>query len=149
MRFDDTNPTAEKEEYIESIKENVKWLNHEWIAITYSSDYFQELYDLAAKLIKSGKAYVDHQTGAEIKASRENRIPSPWRDRPIEESLYLFDCMRKGMFEEGEATLRMKGDMSHSNPQMWDVIAYRIKYDEHPHAGRKWCIYPSYDYTHW
>jgi len=148
MRFDDTNPEAEKGEYIDNILENLEWLGHKPSQITYSSDYFQELYDLAVKLIRKGKAYVDHQTAAEIKLSRETKIGSPWRDRPVEESVRLFEDMRKGKFEEGKATLRMKGDMNASNPQMWDLVAYRIKYCEHPHVGNKWCIYPSYDYTH-
>lgn len=138
---------AEKGEYIDSILENVQWLGHKWLKITHSSDYFEELYQLAVKLIKSGKAYVDHQTAAEIKSSRETKIVSPWRERPKEESLYLFDCMRRGLFDEGTATLRMHGDMQHVNPQMWDVVAYRIKFAEHPAVGSKWCIYPSYDFS--
>ena len=153
MRFDDTNPEAEKLDYIEQILDNLQWLGHEPAKITYSSDYFPQLYELAVRLIKSGHAYVDHQTAAEIKASRDykegSKAASPWRDRPIEESLRLFDDMRKGKFDEGAATLRMRGDLSHPNPQMWDLVAYRIKYAEHPHVGSRWCIYPSYDYTHW
>ena len=153
MRFDDTNPEAEKLDYIEQILNNLQWLGHQPARITYSSDYFPQLYELAVQLIKSGHAYVDHQTAAEIKASRDykegSKAASPWRHRPIEESLRLFDDMRRGRFEEGAATLRMKGDLSHPNPQMWDLVAYRIKYAEHPHVGDRWCIYPSYDYTHW
>ena len=156
MRFDDTNPEAEKLDYIEQILRNLQWLGHQPARITYSSDYFPQLYELAVKLIKSGHAYIDHQTAAEIKASRDykegsegSKAASPWRDRPVEESLRLFDDMRKGKFDEGAATLRMKGDLSHPNPQMWDLVAYRIKYAEHPHVGDRWCIYPSYDYTHW
>lgn len=187
MRFDDTNPEAEKGEYIDNILENLEWLGHKPTRITYSSDYFQQLYDLAVVLIRKGKAYVDHQTAEEIRKSRETKIPSPYRERPIEESVKLFEDMRKvrglhtrthitnttiapivrhasmwsltvylsacvlpifqGKFAEGKATLRMKGDMNHSNPQMWDLVAYRIKYCEHPHVGNQWCIYPSYDYT--
>lgn len=154
MRFDDTNPEAEKTDYINSILGNLEWLGHKPAQVTYSSDYFPQLYRLAVKMIETGYAYVDHQTAAEIKVSRDERkagrdpIPSPWRDRPIEESLRLFEEMRQGRFDEGEATLRMKGDLYHSNPQMWDIVAYRIKYAAHPHVGDKWCIYPSYDYTH-
>lgn len=148
MRFDDTNPEAEKGEYIDSILENLKWLGHTPSRVTYSSEYFPELYDLAVKLIKKGKAYVCHQTAEEIRKSRETRTPSPYRERPMEESIKLFEDMRKGKIEEGKATLRMKGDMNASNPQMWDLVAYRIKFCEHPHVGDKWCIYPSYDYTH-
>eukprot|EP00455_Lapot_gusevi_P035241 TRINITY_DN3900_c0_g2_i1.p1 TRINITY_DN3900_c0_g2~~TRINITY_DN3900_c0_g2_i1.p1 ORF type:complete len:774 (+),score=335.21 TRINITY_DN3900_c0_g2_i1:58-2379(+) len=148
LRFDDTNPDAESVEYIENIIENVKWMGHSPARITYSSDYFDQLYELAKFMIRKGFAYVDHQTKAEMQAYRDARRDSPWRNRPIEESLRLFEDMRKGKFAEGEATLRMKGDMSHPNPCMWDMIAYRIKYTPHPHVGNKWCIYPSYDYTH-
>jgi len=109
MRFDDTNPEAEKGEYIDNILENLSWLGHTPSRVTYSSDYFQELYDLAVKLIRKGKAYVDHQTAEEIRSSRETKIPSPWRERPVEESVKLFEDMRKGKFEELKATLRMKG----------------------------------------
>mmetsp|Transcript_3801 Transcript_3801/g.5308 ORF Transcript_3801/g.5308 Transcript_3801/m.5308 type:complete len:764 (+) Transcript_3801:110-2401(+) len=148
LRYDDTNPEAESIEYIRSIEEDVRWLGHNPQKITYASDYFQDLYDLAVELIKRGKAYVDHQTPEEIAEGREKRIDSPWRNRPIEESLKLFEDMRKGKLEEGSATLRMKMDMQSENPVMRDLIAYRIKYHPHPHAGDKWCIYPSYDYTH-
>ena len=95
MRFDDTNPEAEKGEYIDAIKANLEWLGHVPSRTTYSSDYFQELYDLAVKLIRKGKAYVDHQTAEEIRSSRETKIPSPWRERPVEESVRLFEDMRK------------------------------------------------------
>ena len=142
LRFDDTNPEAEREDYITQIIAAVQWLGHQPAAITYSSDYFPQLYELAVRLIRSGHAYVDHQTAAEIRASREQRTgskqPSPWRERPVEESLRLFDAMRCGRFEEGAATLRMKGDLSHPNPQMWDLVAYRIKYHAHPHVGDRW-----------
>ncbi|KAL6761426.1 tRNA synthetases class I, catalytic domain-containing protein [Haematococcus lacustris] len=148
LRYDDTNPEAEKQEYIQHIQEIVAWMGWKPWKVTYSSDYFQHLYDLAVQLIKSGHAFVCHQTKAEIEVSREQREPSPWRDRPIEESLRLFEDMRRGLFEEGQATLRMKMDHKNNNYNMFDLIAYRIKYVEHPHAGAKWCIYPSYDYTH-
>ena len=148
LRFDDTNPEAEKQEYIDHIQEIVTWLGWAPWKITYSSDYFDQLYDLAVRLIKSGHAFVCHQTGDEIKEYRERREGSPWRDRPIAESLALFEDMRRGLVDEGTATLRMKMDPKNENYNMFDLIAYRIKFMEHPHAGDKWCIYPSYDYTH-
>ena len=148
LRFDDTNPEAEKQEYIDHIQEIVTWLGWAPWKITYSSDYFDQLFDLAVRLIKSGHAFVCHQTGDEIKEYRERREGSPWRDRPIAESLALFEDMRRGLVDEGTATLRMKMDPKNENYNMFDLIAYRIKFMEHPHAGDKWCIYPSYDYTH-
>ncbi|KAF7808871.1 glutamine--tRNA ligase [Senna tora] len=146
--YDDTNPEAEKKEYIDHIEEIVQWMGWEPLKITYTSDYFQELYELAVELIRRGHAYVDHQTPDEIKEYREKKLNSPWRDRPIEESLKLFEDMRSGRIEEGKATLRMKQDMQSDNYNMYDLIAYRIKFTPHPHAGDKWCIYPSYDYAH-
>lgn len=148
MRFDDTNPTTEKQEYIDSALDNIKWLGHKPYKITYASDYFEQLYEYAVKLIKEGKAFVCHQTPEEIAKSREERTPSPYRDRPMEESLKLFEDMKKGKIGEGKATLRLKMDYKSDNPNMRDLIAYRIKFAEHPHVGDKWCIYPSYDYTH-
>ncbi|XP_002966775.2 glutamine--tRNA ligase, cytoplasmic isoform X2 [Selaginella moellendorffii] len=148
LRFDDTNPDAEKEEYIEHIKEIVEWMGWKPFKITYSSDYFQELYELAVELIKSGHAYVDHQTADEIKEYRENFKESPWRNRPVEESLDLFEKMKAGLIEEGQATLRMKQDMKNENYNMLDLIAYRVKKASHPRTKDKWCIYPSYDFTH-
>lgn len=148
LRFDDTNPEAEKQEYIDHIEEIVSWLGWTPWKITYSSDYFQELYDLALKLIQSGNAYVCHQSGEEIKAYREQRKGSPWRDRPIEESVRLFQDMKNGLVDEGTATLRMRGDPQNENFNMFDLIAYRIKFTAHPKAGDTWCIYPSYDFTH-
>lgn len=112
------------------------------------SRYFDRLIECAIDMIRRGKAYVCHQTSEEISKCREQRKPSPWRDRPIEESLALFDQMRQGRFAEGEATLRMKMDIMSENPCMWDLIAYRIKYVPHPMTGNKYCIYPSYDFTH-
>ncbi|CAJ1977513.1 unnamed protein product [Sphenostylis stenocarpa] len=147
-RYDDTNPEAEKKEYIDHIEEIVQWMGWKPFKITYTSDYFQELYELAVELIKRGHAYVDHQTPDEIKEYREKKLNSPWRDRPISESLKLFEDMRNGLVEEGKATLRMKQDMQSDNYNMYDLIAYRIKFTPHPHAGDKWCIYPSYDYAH-
>ncbi|KAF7063848.1 hypothetical protein CFC21_070322 [Triticum aestivum] len=148
LRFDDTNPEAEKKEYIDHIKEIVQWMGWEPYKITYTSDYFQALYEHAVELIRKGLAYVDHQTAQQIKECRRNKVDSPWRDRPIEESLQLFEDMRRGLFAEGAATLRMKQDMQNDNKNMSDLIAYRIKFTPHPHAGDKWCIYPSYDYAH-
>lgn len=148
LRYDDTNPEAEKQEYIDHIQEIVRWLGWAPWKITYSSDYFQQLYDFAVQLIKSGNAYVCHQTAEEIKESREKREGSPWRDRPAEESLRLFEDMRRGIVDEGAATLRMRQDPRNENYNMFDLIAYRIKFCEHPHAGDKWCVYPSYDFTH-
>ncbi|CAK7326604.1 unnamed protein product [Dovyalis caffra] len=146
--YDDTNPEAEKKEYINHIEEIVEWMGWKPFKITYTSDYFQELYELAVELIRRGHAYIDHQTPEEIKEYREKKMNSPWRDRPIAESLKLFEEMRRGMIEEGKATLRMKQDMQSDNGNMYDLIAYRIKFTPHPHSGDKWCIYPSYDYAH-
>ncbi|PIA33290.1 hypothetical protein AQUCO_04100012v1 [Aquilegia coerulea] len=148
LRYDDTNPEAEKKEYIDHIEEIVEWMGWKPFKITYTSNYFQDLYDLAVELIQRGHAYVDHQTPEEVKASREKKENSPWRDRPVAESLKLFNDMKRGMIEEGKATLRMKQDMQSDNYNMYDLIAYRIKFTPHPHAGDKWCIYPSYDYAH-
>uniref|UniRef100_R7W940 glutamine--tRNA ligase n=1 Tax=Aegilops tauschii TaxID=37682 RepID=R7W940_AEGTA len=148
LRFDDTNPEAEKKEYIDHIQEIVKWMGWEPYKVTYTSDYFQALYEHAVELIRKGLAYVDHQTAEQIKEYREKKMNSPWRDRPIEESLQLFEDMRRGLIAEGAATLRMKQDMQNDNKNMSDLIAYRIKFTPHPHAGDKWCIYPSYDYAH-
>ncbi|XP_020114560.1 glutamine--tRNA ligase isoform X2 [Ananas comosus] len=148
LRFDDTNPEAEKQEYIDHIMEIVEWMGWKPFKVTYTSDYFQDLYNLAVELIRKGLAYVDHQTPEEIKEYREKQMNSPWRDRPIAESLKLFDDMKRGLIDEGKATLRMKQDMQSENKNMYDLIAYRIKFTPHPHAGDKWCIYPSYDYAH-
>ncbi|XP_039133291.1 glutamine--tRNA ligase [Dioscorea cayenensis subsp. rotundata] len=148
LRFDDTNPEAEKREYIDHIQEIVQWLGWKPFKVTYTSDYFKELYDLAVKLIEKDLAYVDHQLPEEIKEYREKKMNSPWRDRPVSESLKLFDDMRRGLIDEGKATLRLKQDMQSDNKNMYDLIAYRIKFTPHPHDGDKWCIYPSYDYAH-
>ena len=148
LRYDDTNPTAEKTEYISHIQEIVEWMGWKPFRVTYSSDYFERLYELAVRLIESGHAYVCHQTGDEISEYREQKRNSPWRDRPAEESLRLFQRMRLGLVDEGTATLRMRMDMQNENFNMYDLIAYRIKFARHPHAGDEWCIYPSYDFTH-
>lgn len=154
FRYDDTNPEAESQEYIDSQAENVAWMGWKPCRVTYSSDYFDELHDFALRLIRDGKAYVCHQTAEEMAASRELRraekpgFESPWRDRPVAENLAEFAKMREGRYSEGEAVLRLKMDWSSGNTNMWDLIAYRIKFTPHPHAGSAWCIYPSYDYTH-
>ncbi|ELP85004.1 glutaminyl-tRNA synthetase, putative [Entamoeba invadens IP1] len=148
MRFDDTNPEKETHEFISTIEETVKWLGHTPCAVTYSSQYFDRIYDCAIELIKRGKAYVCHQTAEQISASREKQEPSPWRNRSVEENLKLFKWMCQGRYAEGEATLRMKMDITSPNPCMWDLVAYRIKYFPHPVTGDKLCCYPSYDFVH-
>ncbi|PWA45203.1 glutamine-tRNA ligase, putative / glutaminyl-tRNA synthetase, putative / GlnRS [Artemisia annua] len=148
LRFDDTNPEAEKKEYIDHIEEIVGWMGWKPFKITYTSDYFQDLYDLAVELIRRGCAYVDHQTGDEIKEYREKKMNSPWRNRPISESLKLFNDMKEGRIDEGKATLRMKQDMQSDNALTDAPFCMDPQFTPHPHAGDKWCIYPSYDYAH-
>ncbi|XP_054465052.1 glutamine--tRNA ligase [Anoplopoma fimbria] len=143
LRYDDTNPEKEEEKYFTAIKDMVEWLGYEPYDVTHASDNFQQLYDLAVDLIRRGHAYICHQKGEELKG--HNTPPSPWRDRPIEESLVLFERMKKGLFAEGEATLRMKMVMEDGK---LDPVAYRIKYTPHHRTGDEWCIYPTYDYTH-
>ncbi|XP_051526111.1 glutamine--tRNA ligase [Myxocyprinus asiaticus] len=143
LRYDDTNPEKEEEKYFTAISDMVQWLGYKPYAVTHASDNFQRLYDLAVDLIRRGHAYVCHQRGEELKG--HNVLPSPWRDRPVEESLLLFERMRKGVFAEGEATLRMKLVMEDGK---MDPVAYRIKYTPHHRTGDTWCIYPTYDYTH-
>uniref|UniRef100_A0A8D3AJR5 Glutamine--tRNA ligase n=1 Tax=Scophthalmus maximus TaxID=52904 RepID=A0A8D3AJR5_SCOMX len=143
LRYDDTNPEKEEEKYFTAIKDMVEWLGYTPYEVTHASDNFQQLYDLAVDLIRRGHAYVCHQKGEELKG--HNAPPSPWKDRPIEESLVLFERMKKGLFAEGEATLRMKMVMEDGK---MDPVAYRIKYTPHHRTGDKWCIYPTYDYTH-
>ncbi|XP_067448699.1 glutamine--tRNA ligase [Thunnus thynnus] len=143
LRYDDTNPEKEEEKYFTAIRDMVEWLGYKPYTVTHASDNFQRLYDLAVELIRRGHAYVCHQKGEELKG--HNVPPSPWRDRPIEESLVLFERMKKGLFSEGEATLRMKMVMEDGK---MDPVAYRIKYTPHHRTGDEWCIYPTYDYTH-
>uniref|UniRef100_A0A8C8MB24 Glutamine--tRNA ligase n=1 Tax=Oncorhynchus tshawytscha TaxID=74940 RepID=A0A8C8MB24_ONCTS len=143
LRYDDTNPEKEEEKYFTAIKDMVEWLGYKPYEITHASDNFQRLYDLAVDLIRRGHAYVCHQRGEELKG--HNPPPSPWRERPAEESLVLFDRMRRGLFAEGEATVRMKIVMEDGK---MDPVAYRIKYTAHHRTGDAWCIYPTYDYTH-
>ncbi|XP_053576782.1 glutamine--tRNA ligase [Bombina bombina] len=143
LRYDDTNPEKEEEKYFTAIKDMVEWLGYEPYAVTHASDNFDQLYEWAVELIRRGHAYVCHQKVDEIKG--HNPPPSPWRDRPIEESLLLFEGMKKGKYAEGEVTLRMKLVMEDGK---MDPVAYRIKYTPHHRTGDKWCIYPTYDYTH-
>ncbi|ESO13043.1 hypothetical protein HELRODRAFT_63797 [Helobdella robusta] len=143
LRYDDTNPEKEEEKFFVGIKDMVEWLGYKPYKVTHSSDYFQELYDLAVELIKRNLAYVCHQTSEEIKGF--NPPPSPWRERPIEESLRLFEDMKKGKINEGDATLRMKTTLEEGKQ---DPVAYRIKFTPHHRSGDQWCIYPTYDYTH-
>ncbi len=153
LRFDDTNPTKEEQEYVDSIKEDVRWLGFDWEDRDfYASDYFEQLYEMAVFLIKKGKAYVCEMTGDEIAAGRGTpAIPgkiSPWRDRPVEESLDLFDRMRKGEFPNGSKVLRAKIDMASPNMHMRDPVMYRIMHASHHRTADKWCIYPMYDWAH-
>ncbi|OQV13125.1 putative glutamine--tRNA ligase [Hypsibius exemplaris] len=143
LRYDDTNPEKEEEKFFTAIKDMVEWLGYKPYKITHSSDYFQELYDLAVELIKRGDAYVCHQKAEDLKG--HNPPPSPWANRPIAESLALFEDMKNGMFDEGAATLRMRTVLEEGKV---DPVAYRIKYVAHHRTGTKWCIYPTYDYTH-
>jgi len=143
LRYDDTNPEKEEEKYFVGIRDMVEWLGYKPYKVTHASDQFDKLYDFAVDMIKRGKAYVCHQKAEELKG--HNPPASPWRDRPAEESLKLFDDMRRGLFDEGEVTLRMKYIMEDSKQ---DPVAYRIKYAHHEKSGDKWCIYPTYDFTH-
>ena len=143
LRYDDTNPEKEEEKFFIGIQEMVEWLGYQPYKITHSSDYFQELYELAVEMIRRGHAYVCHQKVNEIKG--HNPPPSPWRERPIKQSLMLFEDMKKGKISEGEATLRMKTTLEDGKQ---DPVAYRIKFTAHHRSGDAWCIYPTYDYTH-
>ena len=152
LRYDDTNPTKEDTEYVDSIKEDIQWLGFQWDKELYASDYFDQLYEWAEDLIKRGLAYVDDQTQEEIRLGRgtveKPGTPSPWRDRTPEENLKLFREMRDGKYAEGEKVLRAKIDMAHPNMMFRDPLLYRIKFAHHHRTGDKWCIYPMYDYTH-
>ena len=152
LRYDDTNPTKEDTEYVDSIKEDIKWLGFQWDKELYASDYFDQLYEWAEDLIKRGLAYVDDQTQEEIRLNRgtvdKPGTPSPWRDRTPEENLKLFREMKAGKYAEGEKVLRAKIDMAHPNMMFRDPLLYRIKFAHHHRTGDKWCIYPMYDYTH-
>jgi len=152
LRFDDTNPAKEDVEYMESIKEDIKWLGFDWDRVLNASDYFDQMYECAVKLIKDGKAYVCDLTADEIRATRGSfEVPgteSPYRNRSVEESLDLFERMRAGEFADGERVLRAKIDMASPNINMRDPVIYRICHAEHPHTGAKWVIYPMYDFAH-
>lgn len=152
LRFDDTNPVKEDVEYVDSIKEDIKWLGFQWANEHYASDYFEQLYEWAIVLIKKGLAYVDDQTLEEIRINRGTvQTPgknSPFRNRSVEENLKLFKEMREGKYADGEKILRAKIDMAHSNMHMRDPLMYRILHAEHHRTGSDWCIYPMYDYAH-
>jgi len=152
LRFDDTNPVKEDVEYVDSIMEDIKWLGFHWGNVYYASDYFPQLWDFAVKLIKEGKAYVDEQSAEEI--SRQKGTPtqpgthSPYRDRPVEESLELFEKMNSGEIPEGKMVLRAKIDMASSNMHFRDPIIYRVIHLAHHRTGTQWKAYPMYDFAH-
>ncbi len=153
LRFDDTNPTKEEQEYIDAIQRDIRWLGADWEnRLFYASDYFEQLYQWAVQLIKAGKAYVDHLTADEIREYRgtltEPGKNSPYRDRSIEDNLDLFERMKNGEFSEGECVLRAKIDMAAPNMNLRDPVMYRILHAEHPRTGNMWHIYPMYDWAH-
>ena len=152
LRFDDTNPAKEEQEYVDAIKEDVAWLGYKWENELYSSDYFQQLYDWAILLIKDGKAYVDSQTSEEMRIQKGTPTQigtnSPYRNRSVEENLDLFNRMKAGDFDEGTHVLRAKIDMADDNMLMRDPLMYRILKKSHHRTGNDWCIYPMYDWTH-
>ncbi len=153
MRFDDTNPTKEKEEFVDSIKADIEWLGADWDDCVYfASDYFEKMYEAAVKLIRDGKAYVDDLTAEEIREYRgtltEPGKDSPYRNRSVEENLALFEDMKNGKFADGEKVLRAKIDMASSNINMRDPVIYRVAHMTHHRTGDKWCIYPMYDFAH-
>jgi glutaminyl-tRNA synthetase len=152
LRFDDTNPSKEETEYVESIMEDVKWLGFHWDGLFYASDYFDQLYAWAVQLIKAGKAYVDDLSADEIRKYRgtltEPGKDSPFRNRSVEENTSLFERMRAGEFPDGSRTLRAKIDMASPNLNMRDPVMYRLLHTEHHRTGKKWCIYPMYDFAH-
>lgn len=152
LRFDDTNPVTEDTEYVESIKNDIRWLGFNWAEELYASDYFEKLYEFAVTLIKKGLAYVDDSTSEEI--ARQKGTPttpgtdSPYRNRSVEENLKMFADMRAGKYRDGEKVLRAKVDMAHPNMHMRDPLMYRIKHAHHHRTGDKWCVYPMYDFAH-
>src|SRR5690606_24437825 len=152
LRFDDTNPAKEEQEYVDAIKEDISWLGYTWANELYSSDYFQQLYDWAVQLIKDDKAYVDSQPSEAIALQKgtptQPGTNSPYRNRSVSENLDLFARMKNGEFKEGEHVLRAKIDMTHPNMLMRDPLMYRILHKSHHRTGSKWCIYPMYDWTH-
>ena len=152
LRFDDTNPAKEEQEFVDAIKKDVEWLGFKWDKEVYASDYFQQLYDWTVELIKKGKAYVDSQSSEEIAKQKgtptQPGVDSPYRNRSVEENLDLFERMKNGEFKEGEHILRAKIDMTSTNMLMRDPIMYRIINASHHRTGDKWCIYPMYDWAH-
>lgn len=152
LRFDDTNPAKEEQEYVDAIKRDVQWLGYEWAEECYASDYFQQLYDWAVELIKKGKAYVDSQSSEDMAKQKgtptQPGVDGPYRNRSIEENLDLFERMKNGEFEEGTHILRAKIDMASTNMLMRDPIIYRILHKHHHRTGDKWCVYPMYDWAH-
>ena len=152
LRFDDTNPVTEETEYVESIKDDIRWLGFNWANEFYASDYFDTLYEYAVTLIKKGLAYVDDSTADEIAAMKgsptEPGKDNQYRGRSVEENLSLFTGMKEGKYRDGEKVLRAKIDMAHTNMLMRDPIIYRIKHAHHHRTGNKWCIYPMYDFAH-
>ena len=152
LRFDDTNPAKEEQEYVDAIKKDISWLGYNWAKECYSSDYFQQLYDWAVLLIKDGKAYVDSQSSEEMRAQKGTPTQvgsnSPFRTRSVEENLQLFQEMKAGKHEEGTHTLRAKIDMENPNMLLRDPLMYRIMFKSHHRTGDNWCIYPMYDWTH-
>ena len=152
LRFDDTNPAKEEQEYVDAIKQDVSWLGYKWDKVCFSSDYFQQLYDWAVLLIKEGKAYVDSQSSEEMATQKgtptQAGVAGPYRDRSVKENLVLFERMKAGEFKEGEHVLRAKIDMEDPNMLMRDPLMYRILHKEHHRTGDAWCIYPMYDWTH-
>jgi len=152
LRFDDTNPAKEEQEYVDAIKNDIRWLGYRWAKECYSSDYFQQLYDWAVLLIKDGKAYVDSQSSEEMRLQKGTPTQvgtnSPFRTRSVEENLHLFQEMKEGKHEEGTHTLRAKIDMKSPNMLLRDPLMYRILFKSHHRTGDDWCIYPMYDWTH-
>ncbi|HEY4149503.1 MAG TPA: glutamate--tRNA ligase family protein, partial [Chitinophagaceae bacterium] len=152
LRFDDTNPVTEDTEYVESIKDDIRWLGFKWKHELYASDYFDTLYEYAITLVKKELAYVDDSSAEEIAAMKGNHTEpgrdSVYRRRSVEENLELFAQMKQGAFPDGSRTLRAKIDMAHINMLMRDPILYRIKHAHHHRTGDKWCIYPMYDFAH-
>jgi len=152
LRFDDTNPITEETEYVDSIKQDVKWLGFQWSNEFYASDYFGQLYEFAVMLIRKGLAYVDDSTSEEIATQKGTPVkagtPTRYRDRSVEENLHLFSEMREGKYKDGEKVLRAKVDLASNNMHMRDPIIYRIKHAHHHRTGDTWCIYPMYDFAH-
>lgn len=152
LRFDDTNPVTEDTEYVDSIKNDIQWLGFQWAEELYTSDYFEQLFGYAVDLIKKGLAYVDDSTSEEIAVSKgtptEPGVPTPYRDRSVEENLQLFLEMREGKYKDGEKVLRAKIDLANPNMHLRDPLLYRIKHAHHHRTGDKWCIYPMYDFAH-